>query len=434
MAKLRIFVGGIHGVGKGSLCKQMVNYLMCEYLSASKLLSWNTKTKQVDNVSHNQEILAILFQKYMQDDFSYVIDGHFALWNKFDQCEIAPLKTFTNLKLNAIIIATCANELIQRRLATRDGLFYNIENIANLQEREYKQAKYVAENLAIPLIVIDTTKESNFYKVMKKIEQINPYTRDNILSSMLKTVIMRVDFEGLTDLPSFISHVKSKNQMQETFAKMTMHPKRNMKVSFRPKDIEDGQLPITETQKSIIYRFFDCKISNSTKVTLDIDSESITLAIDCQTNYNGSKEYSSFMGWIINELRSYDQYIVVNRLGVRKIDVQVLSEGEEIDFYFNEKYIVAKSWKNSPTKTKSILTELFEIDNIHFNVVQYIDRIEDNRVRLIYDVDAFFTGDEIGTILQSENIEDILYHNIQDRMFGLFVSVASEKYLESCKK
>ena len=112
----------------------------------------------------------------------------------------------------------------------------------------------------------------------------------------------------------------------------------------------------------------------------------------------------------------------------------ILSEDENIASYFNEKYIVAQSWNNMPQKTKSILTDLFEIESIYFNVVQYIDRIKDNRTRLIYDIDAFLSGDELVSILQSGSVTDILYHKMQDRMFDLFISVASEKYLDACKK
>lgn len=434
MTRFRIFIGGVHGVGKGSLCKRLVDYLMCEYVSASRLLNWATKTKQVKDVLRNQEILADLLQDRMQKEFSYVIDGHFALWNESNECIKVPLRTFTSLNLDAIIIATCASAVIQERLANRDDFEYKLEDIINLQTKEYEHAKYIAESLAIPLIVIDTTKEINLMEVIKQIEQMKKYTRDNILSPMLKTVIMRMDFVGLTDILSFVSRVKSNERMQHAFEKMTMLPKQNMKECFKPKDIEDGQLPVTESQKSVIYRFYDCKIGRSSKVTLDIEPESITLAVDCQENYSGSIEYSSFMGWIIDELRSFDPYVIIKRLGVRKIDVQILSEDENIASYFNEKYIVAQSWNNMPKKTKSILTDLFEIESIHFNVVQYIDRIKDNRTRLIYDIDAFLSGDELMSILQSGSVTDILYHKMQDRMFDLFISVASEKYLDSCKK
>lgn len=132
MTRFRIFIGGVHGVGKGSLCKRLVDYLMCEYVSASSLLNWATKTKQVKDVLRNQEILADLLQGHMQKEFSYVIDGHFALWNESNECIKVPLRTFTSLNLDAIIIATCASAVIQERLANRDDYEYKLEDIINL--------------------------------------------------------------------------------------------------------------------------------------------------------------------------------------------------------------------------------------------------------------------------------------------------------------
>ena len=66
MAKTKLFIGGIRGVGKGSLCKKLVEAYLCEYVSASALLNWNKKSKQVQDVSRNQKILAeLLAEKHL---------------------------------------------------------------------------------------------------------------------------------------------------------------------------------------------------------------------------------------------------------------------------------------------------------------------------------------------------------------------------------
>ena len=200
MARLRIFIGGVHGVGKGILCKQIVNSLFGEYVSASRLLRWNTKAKQVRNISFNQKILADLLQKHTQNDSSYIIDGHFALWNEINECKPVPIETFIDLKLNAIILVTCSEKIILERFTNRDGIIYKLDDIVRLQAIEIEHAKYVAKCLSIPLILVDTTQKYNINNVIKQIEQMKPYTRENILSPMLKTVIIRADFDGLTDL------------------------------------------------------------------------------------------------------------------------------------------------------------------------------------------------------------------------------------------
>ncbi len=433
MARLRIFVGGVHGAGKGTFCRQLVHQLFGEYVSASHLLHWNSRFKQVKDVYHNQELLTELLLKQTQHDATYVIDGHFALWNQNNECEVVPIKTFSPLNLSIIIIVTCTAEIIRKRLECRDGVNYKLKDIIGLQSAEINQAKLVAEKLNIPLIIYEPTKRKNS-NLIEQIKMMKEYTRNNILSQMLKTAIIRIDFTGLTNLRSFVNRIKSCENLQKAFGKMVLIPQQNMSVSFRPKDVEDGQLPYTETQKSVLYRFYECKMGGDSNVTLDIEPRSITLAVDCQKKYEGSKEYSYFMGWIIDELMSFDQYVTINRLGVRKIDVQVLEAGEPIEKYFNEKFVVAQSWKSSPTKMKSILTELIEIENISFNVTQHIDYVNDGRVRLIYDVDSFLNGVILEKALESGKSSDLLYHDMQDRMFDLFVSVASVDYLESCKK
>lgn len=140
------------------------------------------------------------------------------------------------------------------------------------------------------------------------------------------------------------------------------------------------------------------------------------------------------MAWIISELRLHDSFVSINRLGVRKIDVQVLNEGESIGAYFNENYSVSKSWQSVPNKSKSVLTELIEKDNINFNVTQHIDITNDGKERLIYDVDAFLQGQHLSMALIEGNVEELLYHDMQDLMFDLFTSVASSEYLEKCKQ
>lgn len=215
---------------------------------------------------------------------------------------------------------------------------------------------------------------------------------------------------------------------------MRMIPRQKMRVSFGTKDFEDGLLPYTESQRSVLYRFIDYKLNGCKNVNLDIEQDSITLSIDCDNAYAGSADYSDFMSWIILSLRTHDSYVSLKRLGVRKIDAQVLKDGETIEDYFNENYTVAKSWRGKPRKSKSIVTELIEIGDISINVTQHIDSNSEGREKLIYDVDAFLENEALVNVVNKSNIRDFLYNDIQDCMFELFISVASPKYLEQCKE
>lgn len=434
MARLKIFVGGIHGSGKGVLCRQLTNGLFGIYVSASELLNWSKKTKQVEDVLYNQRLLSELLVINTSKDANYVIDGHFALWNTQNRSEIVPLDTFAPIGLDAIVVAICKPDKLRERLQARDKVSYDIQALQELQEAEIKNAIKVSENLGIPLFIVDTSTNIEINEIINSIKSMSSYTRDNLLSPMLKVVVIRVDFTGLTNLEEFVNRIKTENLLKKSFDRMYLIPCQRMSVSFKPRGYEDGQLPYTEAQKSLLYRFTGCKIPGAKEVTLDIDADSITLAINCDESYVGSKKYSEFMAWIINELRVHDCYVSINRLGVRKIDTQVLKKEETIEDYFNDNYTVKNSWRLLPHRSKSILTELIDIDNVSLNVTQHIDYDNEERERLIFDVDAFIEGIALQDVLSQNNTAEILYRKMQDCMFDLFVSVASAKYLESCKQ
>lgn len=436
MARTKLFVGGIHGAGKGSFCKKLVEKYLCEYISASSLLNWNNKTKQVQDVDRNQKILSDLLLENTSSDSSYVIDGHFALWNKSGLSEMVPLDTFVSLGLSGIVLITCSADIVCERLNERDGVLYEIDRIQDLQNIEIKQAKYVSESLNIPLFVLDTTHSISYEVILPQIDKImKKYTRDNIYSEMLKTVIIRLDFSGIINIGPFVETIKKVDVIESNFASFEEISQRQLNVSFVPKDIEDGGLPIAKTQDKTIYRFSKWKMPNNSEALLDIDNSSITIVVECGINYKGSKSYSDVIVNLMCELKKYDQYVSFKRLGVRKIDAKVITNGEEIRDYFNEKFVVGNTWMQNHymMNDMSTLTELFHIDDVRFNVVQRIERYNEKDIRLFYDVDSYIEANVLGEI-DNEHIGEYLNEKMQDKMFDMFVNVASEVYLEKCKK
>ena len=73
MPRLKIFVGGAHGTGKGSICTMLANELYGTYISASELLKWNKKSKYVDDVVANQHSLSELLRTHTNGDSTYII-------------------------------------------------------------------------------------------------------------------------------------------------------------------------------------------------------------------------------------------------------------------------------------------------------------------------------------------------------------------------
>ncbi|MBK7669563.1 MAG: AAA family ATPase [Sphingobacteriaceae bacterium] len=81
------FVGGIHGVGKSTICKSICGKFNINYLSASEVLKWsklNTdiKNKKVDDISFTQDLLINGLNEQVNKSEHYILAGHYCLFNK----------------------------------------------------------------------------------------------------------------------------------------------------------------------------------------------------------------------------------------------------------------------------------------------------------------------------------------------------------------
>lgn len=150
------FVGGIHGVGKSTICRQICDKLKLEYLSASELIKWevitnNTRNKKVQNISENQDRLIMGLSNISQKNKYYLLDGHYCLINKESEIVNIPIETFKLINPFSLNIILGDTTEIKSRLEKRDRIPYSIEFLKEMQERELEYAKYLSQMLALPL-------------------------------------------------------------------------------------------------------------------------------------------------------------------------------------------------------------------------------------------------------------------------------------------
>lgn len=136
-----IFIGGVHGVGKGTICQKIKEKLDFTHLSASEVLKWddfkNEKgDKRVENVSTTQQRLIENLKNIVNPKKKYLLDGHFCLLKKDNSIERVPLKVFQQINPLAVIIVKEKSEVIRERLQKRDGRTYNISQIEMMQKEE----------------------------------------------------------------------------------------------------------------------------------------------------------------------------------------------------------------------------------------------------------------------------------------------------------
>jgi adenylate kinase len=155
-----IFAGGIHGVGKSTLCREITAALSIGYLSASEVLKWNelntdVKNKKVLNIPDTQSRLINGLKSIIEADKNYLLDGHYCLFNKDGEVTPVPMETFTEISPLILILITNSVSIIKIALEQRDQKIYNIGMLRLMQERETSYARAVAAQLNVPLFIFD---------------------------------------------------------------------------------------------------------------------------------------------------------------------------------------------------------------------------------------------------------------------------------------
>lgn len=157
-----IFIGGVHGVGKGNICQKIKKNIDIIHLTASEVLKWKdisaTENKFVQDIKETQDLLVANLDKIIENNKKYLLDGHYCLMNKYGKGERIPFKTFEDLKLSKLIIVFEESEIIKQRLEKRDGIKYDLEQIIHFQKMEVNYAEEISKILNIPLMKIQSTK------------------------------------------------------------------------------------------------------------------------------------------------------------------------------------------------------------------------------------------------------------------------------------
>lgn len=170
MNKNIYFIGGIHGVGKGTICKEIVKDCDVKHITASELLKWNEisslENKKVANIQNTQDrllkaIIALPSQNYL-------LDGHFCLLNKHSIPEKVPIETFLNINPKIISVVTLDVNTIHERLMQRDTNKYDKHILESMQKIEVAYAIEIAQKLDIPFVEIKNDNPINLTKILPK--------------------------------------------------------------------------------------------------------------------------------------------------------------------------------------------------------------------------------------------------------------------------
>lgn len=171
LTKNIVFVGGIHGAGKGTICKEIASKTDLIHISASQVLKWNEissiDNKLVENISLTQERLILGLKNLIENDKKYLLDGHFCLLNSNGIPYKIDEETFDNINPKIISIVIDDIGKIIKRLERRDNKKYDVKLLNQLQEMEIEYSKYLSKKYSIPNIEI---RNSNYKSLLNSIK------------------------------------------------------------------------------------------------------------------------------------------------------------------------------------------------------------------------------------------------------------------------
>lgn len=175
---LRIYVGGVNGVGKTALCKLLSKHYRLEYLMGSDMLLKHLKLKkqsQLHKLSEKEKIKLAkkIIAPKISDAKRVVFDTHFfvSIGNRTE--ENLFLDEYKNLFDFLILITAKPQVILGRRKLDfpKRERELNLSRIIADQQKSQEIAMRISAKFKIPLIEIDNSQNNpdNAFKEIRKV-------------------------------------------------------------------------------------------------------------------------------------------------------------------------------------------------------------------------------------------------------------------------
>lgn len=171
-----VFVSGVHGVGKTTICSKVAREFGWRHETASGIIKREKASAILDNskvvqdVNGNQRLLVRGLSKIASGlDVKMILDGHFTLKNKEGDYESVDQSVFAALNIDAFILIIDEPQAILRRINDRDGNSeHSILSVIKHQEAELSHARNLAVGLSKPLKIVEALNDADFLKKLKE--------------------------------------------------------------------------------------------------------------------------------------------------------------------------------------------------------------------------------------------------------------------------
>lgn len=151
-----IFVGGIHGAGKSTFCRELAPIANARHVTAGELIRLAsgggvTTGKAVNDVGQNQRLLLNAVEQLRPVIPAMLLDGHFTLIKSDFDVDAIPIEVFQALSPSALLLLTVNPIVARERLMRRDGKGYDLALLREHDRAERIHARGVSDALGVPL-------------------------------------------------------------------------------------------------------------------------------------------------------------------------------------------------------------------------------------------------------------------------------------------
>ena len=173
-----IFVSGVYGVGKSTLCWNLSQNNHLPSYSAGDLISKINgekygANKKVNNINQNQDILVDETMNILKNQDLVILAGHFCIMGENGKPEELPTDVYCKLNLSLIILLEANSDRIVNNLKLRDGIQYSKKQMEVFLDAERTCAYKISENLKIPLIIHDMKfDDSDMQKINRLLKEV----------------------------------------------------------------------------------------------------------------------------------------------------------------------------------------------------------------------------------------------------------------------
>ncbi|MGN0282689.1 MAG: hypothetical protein ACI4B3_10405 [Prevotella sp.] len=274
------------------------------------------------------------------------------------------------------------------------------------------------------------------------------FSRYTMRANMLKKVLIRIDYSGVTDINEWIKVFKDNEVLSSHFGKYRKETQNtaSFSISNMEEIAQSRSIPLNAFQSEPLHRFSEASFRGDNEnqdrednVIMEVTGLYMAITIDC-VNYKNMDVYIDFLCNYIQEFIKNDRYIDIQRIGIRKIGGDVFCNLDEF----------AQTFETNIFTTP-------DVGNLNGTLIdrEYHDRIikSDGTVKVnfsrrcraipadnggvayqaLLDIDGYVDKGIIKNKGYSfpDDIKDILQDKINDYLFDLYKLSVTEQYLKS---